>query len=284
MDRITLLTLALSVCGCTYHPDNLPSIEPPVPRADVMVAMDTVKQDATGSWILQEFHDSISEHKAIGHYRMPVPVWTALLLRVDSLVVRCNGTLLSKTIVHARSGGDTILVMDEYGVQSFVYDAGPDVIRVMLAGDDGRQQRSMHYRRLRWDELSLIDGVDMKTTDTPFRFQTNYHSHLTQLLFTGCYEPLGIGQHAFSIDPLGRILGHPTWKEFWFHDYFGTLHPFEDDLDGLVFTDTTKQWPESLHPFNWNFSGDTLIMRSMTTDGDRYYLSKADVRFLKRPC
>jgi hypothetical protein len=115
-----------------------------------------------------------------------------------------------------------------------------------------------------------------------FRFEENYRAHLTRLLFTGRFEPLDKGQHAFSIDDRGRITGHPNWNEFWFHDYFGTLHPFEGDVDGLVFTDTTKQWPDNMHPFNWKFIGDTLVLRSMTTDGDRYYLSKGELRFLRR--
>lgn len=115
-----------------------------------------------------------------------------------------------------------------------------------------------------------------------FRFEENYHAYLTELLFTGLFEPLDKGQHAFSIDDRGRISGHPIWNEFWFHDYFGTLHPFAGDMDGLVFTDSTKQWPHNTYPFNWRFVGDTFILRSMTTDGDRYYLAKGESRFLKR--
>jgi hypothetical protein len=153
---------------------------------------------------------------------------------------------------------------------------------VMFMNEGDAQQRTMWYRRLRPDELHLITDIDSPHRDSMFRFEENYRAHLTRLLFTGRFEPLDKGQHAFSIDDRGRITGHPNWNEFWFHDYFGTLHPFEGDVDGLVFTDTTKQWPDNMHPFNWKFIGDTLVLRSMTTDGDRYYLSKGELRFLRR--
>jgi hypothetical protein len=246
------------------------------------VEMDAVIHDPIGAWILTGFHDSILVNQQIGRYRRPVPVWTALLLRVDSTVVRCNGILLPQTEQYSRRRMDTLLVIDSYGQQTFVYDAIQDRIQVFFNGDADSEEGVMNYRRLRPDEHRLLAGIDSQHRDSAFTFEGNYHRHLTGLLFAGRFEPLSRGEHAFNVDENGHITGHPNWNAFWFHDYFGTLHPFEGDVDGLVFTDTTKQWPDNLFPFNWRFYGDTLVLHSMTTDGDRYYLSKGELRFLKR--
>jgi hypothetical protein len=270
------------MCACTSSPDSESDVGASSSDLVKEVTVDTVAYGPSGAWILTEFHDSIIERRAIGHFRLPIPVWTALLLRVDSTAVKFNGTLLSKTEEYSRSGQDTLLVLDGYGIQTFAYRPSEDRIMVMFMNEGDAQQRTMWYRRLRPDELHLITDIDSPHRDSMFRFEENYRAHLTRLLFTGRFEPLDKGQHAFSIDDRGRITGHPNWNEFWFHDYFGTLHPFEGDVDGLVFTDTTKQWPDNMHPFNWKFIGDTLVLRSMTTDGDRYYLSKGELRFLRR--
>ena len=282
LQKVCLL-LGFYAIGCSPGPED-PMVDGPLDRgtSDVVSQMDTVRHDAIGTWVLTEFHDSIIVHRRIGRYRRPVPVWTSLLLRVDSAVVRCNGILLPRTERSSRRGRDTLLVLERYGQQTFVYYAMQDRIRVFFRVAADPKERSMEYRRLRPDEHHLLTGIDSQLRDSAFAFEENYTKHLVQLLFTGRFEPLDRGQHAFGIDGNGRVTGHPIWNEFWFHDYFGTLHPFEGDVDGLVFSDTTKQWPDSMHPFNWKFIGDTLVLRSMTTDGDRYYLSKGELRFLRR--
>ena len=276
------LALGLGLCACTSRLDPESDVGSSSSDLGKDVTVDKVASDPSGAWILSEFHDSIVHHKAIGRFRLLIPVWTALLLRVDSSAIKCNGTLLPQTKEYSRSGQDTLLVLDGYGIQTFVYRPSVDRIVVMFMNEGDVQQRTMWYRRLRPDELHLITDIDSQHRDSMFRFEENYHTHLTGLLFAGRFEPLDKGRHAFSIDVRGQITGHPIWNEFWFHDYFGTLHPFEGDVDGLVFSDTTKQWPDSMHPFNWKFIGDTLVLRSMTTDGDRYYLSKGELRFLKK--
>ncbi len=40
--------------------------------------------DPTGYWILTEFHDSIMAHRRIGAFRMLPPLWSHLLLNVDT--------------------------------------------------------------------------------------------------------------------------------------------------------------------------------------------------------
>ena len=275
------LLLGFSAVGCSPGPVGQMVDEPlDSDTSDVVLYQDTVRHYPIGTWVLPEFHDSIAVHRRIGRYRRPVPVWTALLLRVDSTVVTCNGILLPRTERYTRWGRDTLLVLEQYGEQTFVYDARQDRIRVFLRDDTDPKERSMEYRRLRPEEHHLLTGIDSHHRDSVFAFEENYRKHLVGRLFAGRFEPLDKGQHAFSIDGRGRISGHPIWNEFWFHDYFGTLHPFAGDMDGLVFTDTTKQWPHSTFPFNWRFAGDTLILRPLK--GDEYYhLSEGEFRFMK---
>lgn len=278
------LLLGFYAVGCSPGPEGQMVDEPlDSDTSSVVSQRGTIRHDPCGAWVLAEFYDSIVVHRRIGRYRRPVPVWTSLLLRVDSTVVRCNGILLPRTERYSRWGRDTLLVLEQYGEQTFVYDAMQDRIRVFFMVDADPKERSMEYRRLRPDEHHLLTGIDSQHRDSAFVFEENYRKHLVGRLFAGRFEPLDKGQHAFSIDGRGRISGHPIWNEFWFHDYFGTLHPFEDDADGLVFTDTTRQWPGNTFPFNWSFLGDTLVLRSMTTDGDRYYLSTGELRFIRRP-
>lgn len=275
------LLLGFYAIGCSSVPQD-PMVDEPLDRdtSDVASHQDTVRHDPIGTWVLTEFHDSIAVHRRIGRYRRPVPVWTALLLRVDSTVVTCNGILLPRTERYIRWGSDTLLLLDTYGRQTFVYDAIKDRLWVFFRDDPNFKERSMEYRRLRPDEHHLLTGIDSQHRDSTFVFEENYRKHLVGRLFAGRFEPLDRGQHAFSIDSRGRITGHPMWNQFWFHDYFGTLHPFSGDMDGLVFTDTTQQWPRSTFPFNWRFAGDTLILRPLK--GDEYYhLSEGEFRFIK---
>jgi hypothetical protein len=280
LQKVCLL-LGFYAIGCSPRPQE-PMVDEPLDGdiSDVVSHQDTIRHDPIGTWVLTGFHDSIAVHRRIGRYRRPAAVWTSLLLRVDSAVVRSNGILLPRTERYARWGRDTLLVLEPYGEQTFVYDARQDRIRVFFRDDAGPKERSMEYRRLRLEEHHLLTGIDSQHRDSAFVFEENYHTHLTGLLFAGRFEPLDRGQHAFSIDERGRITGHPIWDQFWFHDYFGTLHPFSGDMDGLVFTDTTKQWPHSTFPFNWRFAGDTLILRPLK--GDEYYhLSEGEFRFMK---
>lgn len=283
MIRLRFIGLALSLGACMPGTDRELTVVSGPSDDDEVVSRETTARDPAGAWLLSEFHDSIIVHRRVGRYRRPVPVWTALLLRVDSTVVRCNGILLPRTERYTRWGSDTLLVLDKYGQQTFVYDAMQDRLRVFFGDDSNFKEMSMEYRRLRPDEHHLLTGIDSQLRDSAFAFEENYHKHLVELLFAGRFEPLDIGQHGFGIDGNGRVTGHPVWNEFWFHDYFGTLHPFENDADGLVFTDTTRKWPENTFPFDWRFFGDTLVLRSMTTDGDRYYLSKGELRYIRRP-
>lgn len=282
MTLVKHLTLVLGFVACTPRSDLERAVESPPSGIVEVAAMDAVAHEPDGAWVLSGFHDSILVNRQIGRYRRPVPVWTALLLRVDSAVVKCNGILLPQTELHARWGKDTLLVIDKYDQQAFVYDAMEDRIQVFFKRDADAKEGAMDYRRLRPEEHQLLADIDSQHRGRPFTFEENYHKHLTRLLFAGRFEPLDRGQHAFTIDDNGHIAGHPIWNAFWFHDYFGTLHPFEGDVDGLVFTDTTEKWPDNTFSFNWRFVGDTLVLRSMTTDGDRYYLSKGELRFLKR--
>ena len=239
-----------------------------------------VQKDASGFWILTEFHDSIAAYRRIGRYRLPIPVWTALVLRVDSDTVWCNGTLLSKGTKFPRVGRDTLLFLDSYGPQTFIHDPITDTVRVTWQNPDVPEHHGIQrYRRLRPEELYLLEGIDVSSPDRIWHFESNYHSHLASLLFEGRYEPLTPEGHAFRISAEGAIVGHPDWKKFWFHDYFGTMHPFEHDLDGLVFWDSSG----NRLGFNWTFAEDTLTLRPMTTDGDFWYLAKGETRFLKRP-
>jgi len=272
----------MGMYACTSSPDREPDVASRSSDLVKEVTVDTVVNDPSGAWILSEFHDSIVVHMAIGRYRLPIPVWTALLIRVDSNTVKCNGILVPQTKEYSRSRRDTLMVLDAYGLQVFVYDAIADQLQVLFKNEADTKEAVMEYRRLRPEEHHLMAGIDAQHRDSMFRFEENYHAYLTGLLFTGRFEPLDKGQHAFRIDEKGRISGHPIWNEFWFHDYFGTLHPFEGDVDGLVFTDSTKQWPHNTFPFNWRFAGDTLFLRSMSTDGDRYYTAEGVLRFLKR--
>lgn len=284
MKKVIPFVCGALVFGCSGGTDDtktMPDGEVVVPRDEDVKPFE---HDASGSWILTEFHDSIVVHRRIGRFRMPIPVWTALVLRVDSDTVRCNGTLLPWPKKFQRMGKDTLLVMDSYGPQTFIHDPIADVVRVIWQNSGVPERHGVHhYRRLRPDELHLLEGIDAVDPSRTWHFKHNYHAYLTRFLFEGRYEPLDGDQHAFRIDAEGAISGHPEWTEFYFHDYFGTRHPFRNDLDGLIFRDTTKRWPHSTFGFSWSFSGDTLVLRPMTTDGDFFYPAEGEHKYLKRP-
>jgi len=228
--------------------------------------------DPTGDWILVEFHDSIQAHKRIGAYRLPPPVWSALLLRVGPDPVDLYGSLRPHERASRASAGDTLLELNDHATMTFVHDPGSDRILVHWT-DDERPERhgTLHYRRLLVNESFLTENLDQR-----FAFQKNYHGYLLRTLFAGDYVPLG-STKTFSISDSGAISGHPTWREFSFHDYFGTLHPYTNDMDALHFGTL-----DTSYAFNWRFRSDTLILRPLGSDGDRYWLVKGELRYLKR--
>lgn len=236
------------------------------------VLLDPPATDPTGDWILVEFHDSIQAHERIGTYRRPPPVWSALLLRVGPDSVDRYGSLRPHARDSRASAGDTLLQLNDYASMTFVHDALNDRILVHWT-DAERPERhgTLHYRRLLHSESSLTDHLDQR-----FGFQKNYHSYLMRTLFAGNYVPLDTGK-PFSISDNGAISGHPTWHEFSFHDYFGTLHPYANDMDALHFGTA-----DTSYAFNWQFSGDTLILRPLGNNGDEYWLEPGEVRYLKR--
>lgn len=82
---------------------------------------------------------------------------------------------------------------------------------------------------------------------------------------------------AFTISESGAISGHTRWQEFSFHDYFGTLHPYANDMDALHYGTA-----DTSYAFNWRFHGDTLKLRPLGSDGDRYWLEQGELRYVKR--
>lgn len=125
--------------------------------------------------------------------------------------------------------------------------------------------------------MPLIDSLDV--LDPQWRFQENYHVYLLRAFFVGHFKALDTGQFSFRIDDHGRMTGHPNWSSFHFHDYFGTLHPYANDVDALWFEDPSLPPQKRRLVFNWRYSGDTLILVPMTGDGD--HLGEGEYRYLR---
>ena len=268
MIRSLLLGSFVVVAACA--PPAQESSVTPVEQDTVQAIIPTTVP--TGDWILVEFHDSIQAHKRIGAYRMPPPVWSALLMRVGPDPVELYGSLRTHQRATPTNTGDTLLQLNDYSSMTFVHEALNDRILVYWTDDERPERRgTLHYRRLLHSESSLTDRLDDR-----FGFQMNYHSYLMRTLFAGNYMPVDTGK-PFSISNNGMMSGHPTWREFSFHDYFGTLHPYANDMDALHFGTT-----DTSYAFNWQFSGDTLILRPLGSNGDEYWLEPGEVRYLKR--
>ena len=184
--------------------------------------------DPIGDWILVEFHDSILTTKRIGSYRSSRPVWSALLLRVGQDSVELHGSLLHHRSVARSDQAPLLMETEAYGTLSFIHDADLDQLVVNWhVPSQPELQGTCHYRRLTKAESVLTEGINRR-----FGFQENYHAFLLRHLFQGVYTPLGKG-HSFEISATGELSGHPEWRTFSFHDYFGTLHPYEQDMDAL---------------------------------------------------
>jgi hypothetical protein len=267
----------------------LPSIvfmacERPVHPSAATVVTSTAPQESTptldntaleGWWILTEFHDSVMVHHRIGRYRMPTPVWGALMLNVRPDSLDIFGTLSERGMRFQRHSNDTLLSADLFVPMTILREG--DAIKVM--GTDRSRTCTMHYRRLRQEEMRLIDSLDVP--DPKWRFQENYHAYLLRAFFVGYFKALDTGQFSFRIDDRGHITGHPNWANFDFHDYFGTLHPYANDMDALWFEDLSLPPRERSLLFNWRYSGDTLILVPMTDDGDHYELGEGKYRYLR---
>lgn len=235
------------------------------------VVLDVTPFDPVGDWILTEFHDSILENRQIGAYRRPVPIWSALLLRVGHDSIHLYGTISKRSL--PRTMGDTILRYVDFANMVVFADARSGRLVVQWK-DDRSPPRSgvLHYRRLDASEGGMTDSLDRN----PWSLRDNYHLHLQGALFAGQYTEIG-GSTSFRLTPEGGLSGQTTWVRFDFHDYFGTLHPYRDDMDALRFTDKGNV----VHSFNWRFSRDTLVLTRLGTNGDEYWLEPGEMRFLK---
>lgn len=189
------------VVACT--PPAQESAAPPVTQDTSRVTMPA--PDPTGDWILVEFHDSIQAHKRIGAYRLPPPVWSALLLRVGPDPVDLYGSLRPHERASRASAGDALLELNDHATMTFVHDPGSDRILVHWT-DDERPERhgTLHYRRLLANESFLTENLDQRLA-----LRKNDHAYLLRTLFAGDYLPVGSAK-TFSISDSGVISGHPS--------------------------------------------------------------------------
>lgn len=241
------------------------------------ITADPVLHDANGAWIITEFHDSILVHRRIGHYRRPAPIWSSLVLVVEGDSIHRYGTLTGHSNLEAREARDTLLWIDEHTSGYVLHDPANDLLTLHYGpGNILGYYQILHYRRLTSTEQPQLDALRLSNRSSAFR--DLYHEFLLRELFVGRYDVLDGNSTSFTIDTTGTVTEHARWKSFEFHDYFGTLHPYVNDLDALWFSSVNGQ----RELFNWHFRGDTLHLTALVGDGDSYGLGKTRHRYLKR--
>ena len=270
---VRALTFLLLVAACVAcRRTALPKASVDAQRTNASAA-DTVPFTVEGDWILTEFHDSIRVHHRIGAYRRPAPIWSALLLHVGQDSIHRWGTILHST--QRRATGDTLLRTTDFA--HLVLYADRQAHQLVAHWTDGgtpTRGGAVHYRHLEPSEAGLTERINAD----PVAFEANYHAYLFRTVFAGSYTGLD-GAAGFVMASDGTLSDNTQWTRCDFHDYFGTFHPFPDDMDALYLTDARG----TAHPFGWRFADDTLVLPPLGTDGDRYWPLAGRTRFLKHP-
>jgi hypothetical protein len=247
-----------------------------------------------GFWILSEYIDGIFRDRAIAKHRMYPIAWSSLILQVRNDSLFSTGLLYSTLKEKINAESDTLCSIMEYSKYTLFYDEQSDKILAKIIEPnptDKFKELTYHYRRI--EEEAILDIINNSGWFLKRKFYFEIHQSFNDLfidsLINGKYTSLDSSTFGkiLSLNKRGETDGFQNFNRFGIHDYWGTLHPYQN-LDAMLFEDTTIEKQNILPSksefsvFNWVFSGDTLILKEMETDTwDEWYLGKRRYKFLK---
>lgn len=243
-----------------------------------------VYENLDGYWVLTNYVDDILKTKSIAPHISKRLTWDAIVIKIydDSLVTH---GLIMENKFHLSDNADSLTTIKKYQLS---YDKSLKQIRAMAANDKSDQQDTItyHFRRVKPDEQRLIAGIDGK----PFfeNLENNFYDFFIDSIISGTYKPL-TKSNDFKTLELGKAdltSGFKNYNTYSIHDYFGTLHSYNDN-DAIMFEDTTITPPGNAPPtnivfYNWKFNGDTLTLTEMLTENyESYYLGTKTFKLLR---
>jgi hypothetical protein len=233
-------------------------------------------------WILTNYFDSILKDKSISKHRLYPITWSAMALNIKKDTLHSVGLLYVKEKIKINSAKDTFGLMNSnYGRFLFFYNKQTDCIEAIdNSVDENNKYIGKHftYRRVKEKRLyEIFDGFELH------QIRNGLYQIFIDSLISGEYKSLNGGQNLI-LTTNGLISGFKKYNKFQIHDYFGTLHPFQN-YDVICFKDTTISSTNNTKLtcyYNWKFSGNRLTLTEMLTDNyDEYYLGKKKYNFVR---
>lgn len=274
-----LIVVLLYCCASTeaYHenPDTVSVLAANAPG---------VPESLDGYWILTDYIDSIYKDKSIAKHRLYRLAWMAICFKIESDSLFTNGLLYAGKKAKLDFESDTLCIIEDWGTYVFKYNKANDCIEAInVAPDESDQFADKRFTFRRIVEARLLNIVSKSNV---FEIENGFYQLFIDSLIAGTYDPVGGGTPLkFGND--GFTTGFKSYNKYGIHDYFGTLHPFQN-YDAINFIDTTikpQQGPPSQKQscyYNWRYTGDTLILTELLTENyDEYFLGTSSYRFVK---
>lgn len=220
-----------------------------------------------GYWILASFQDSAIQYKSIARFRLQRPFWTAYIIRITQDSIFTNGSIMLTK--HKRlNQGDTILEYETHGHFKLIARKNHDSIYIHQLKEGNKSypfncMRPFVYRRLSQEEKSLLTYSNSIERNQTFVLQQAFRRYYSQKVLCGTYKSMqGLQNLVFHENE--SVTGLEGFNKYYLNDYFGTLHPFNEN-DVLVFRDTTNTQKAPRY-FAWQFKNDQFILQEMAND------------------
>lgn len=222
-----------------------------------------------GNWILTDYLDSILTDQTIAKHTRYLIAYEALYLKIEHDTLRSTGLLFNGDSCRINQTIDSIGILKSYYIEyQLVYDKTSDCIRAIAIPSKENNpflNKIFTYRRVTENRLAGLDVYN------PFLIRKKFHQLFIDSLIAGEYKSLEDGS-IMKLLPDGTMCGFKKYNEFDIHDFFGTLHPFED-YDEITFMDTnyigTNVWPHPIEKsryFNWVFKQNKLTLTELISD------------------
>jgi hypothetical protein len=241
-----------------------------------------------GYWILTDYFDSIFKDKTISKHRLYPIAWSAMTLKFQNDSLFSTGLLYLKKKQKICLTCDTLTLIKDFGTFILKYNKQTDNIEaIRIDSDKYNQFKNKTYTYRRVTEKHLITILANKNTSN---IEEGFYQLFIDNLLAGEYKSIGNGQNKkIILSSNGLMNGFKKYNKYQIHDYFGTLHPFQN-YDVIIFEDSSIVSAGSSTPsksqiayYSWNFTEDTLTLTELKTKnfGDEYFLGKQKFKFIK---
>ncbi len=229
-------------------------------------------------WILEDFTTSILKEKSIANFfnSHTAVCMDNLIINIIDDSVEYMGMFAGKRKIKKMSRGDTLFEIAHEGDFIYFRDTVSNAIYTMNTKE--KHQSTKHYYR-RITEQWMLDALRKPSV---IDFWNAFNTFFVTNILSGTYINIKNNKDSLVMTREYTVNGLPPYNGFYFHNYFGSYHPYSG-CDAIKFFDTTVSRIDS-GVYNWVFQKDTLILTEMVLSDnlETYTLGRKKLIYLKK--